>query len=253
MNTTEFSIGFDSKVNSYNRTANRSDNSDIKFTEWEKSIWLTKAEYDLVRNYYSGRNAYLDTFENSEEIRRALNELVSTATPTRKEYSSSNKDTFEKNNTEKVVMGVENPLTDNSAFYVLPDNVWFIVYEQVKFTSSDSCINGKTALVVPVKYNDVFKQINNPFKGPSKDRVLRLDIAGNLVELVSNYQLGSYIIRYVKKPNPIILTRLTGEMTIEGKNTVSECELNPVVHDAILELAVRQALESKAIGAATQK
>lgn len=55
------------------------------------------------------------------------------------------------------------------------------------------------------------------------------------------YIIDNYIIRYVRKPRPIITVDLDGEfseLTIEGYNTKTECELHPVLHLAILKRAV---------------
>lgn len=51
----------------------------------------------------------------------------------------------------------------------------------------------------------------------------------------------SYTIRYIKKPNPIILVDLEDGLSIEGKSTKSNCELDPELHPEILQRAVEYA------------
>jgi hypothetical protein len=87
---------------------------------------------------------------------------------------------------------------------------------------------------------------NNPFRGPNTRRVLRLDKGNTEVELVSNNTIGKYTIRYVKKPDPIILVDLIDE-TIDGVSTAQTCKLNKSIHRDILDRAVKLALTSKVI------
>ena len=51
--------------------------------------------------------------------------------------------------------------------------------------------------------------------------------------------------RYIARPAPIILTPLTGGLSVNGETKKTECELNPVLHRTILEKAVELALRSK--------
>ena len=51
-------------------------------------------------------------------------------------------------------------------------------------------------------------------------------------------------IRYIRRPAPIITTNLSseyGDVTINGVSTISECELNPIIHSEILQRAVELA------------
>ena len=65
------------------------------------------------------------------------------------------------------------------------------------------------------------------------------------MEVISTYNVDSQLIRYISKPTPIVLEQLPDGLSINGVNTESECELNPVVHRAILERAVQLAIISK--------
>ena len=72
-----------------------------------------------------------------------------------------------------------------------------------------------------------------------------MDIKGNVIELVSEYNVDKYLIRYIARPNPIILVNLPDGLSINGVSAETECELNPVIHRAILERAVRLAIASR--------
>ena len=68
-----------------------------------------------------------------------------------------------------------------------------------------------------------------------------------MVELISNYQVSEYQLRYLAKPTPIILIDLPDDLTINNESKETECGLNPAIHRAILELAVSLAVKSKGI------
>ena len=73
MTNKEFSDGFSTLLNSFGITTN------ITLDEYEKSTFLTNAQEQLIIDIYSGRNViYGKSFEQTEEIRRYLSNLVET-------------------------------------------------------------------------------------------------------------------------------------------------------------------------------
>lgn len=222
MTNKEFSDGFSTLLNSFGITPN------ITLDEYEKSTFLTNAQEQLIIDIYSGRNIiYGKSFEQTEEIRRYLSNLVET-------YETSTKVTGK--------LG----LSQDSVFFEIPQDTWFITYEVAFLKDSRlGCMNGIEASVVPLPQDDLYRAKDSPFRGPSKDRVLRLDIKSGLTELISKYNVDKYLMRYISQPTPIILVDLPDELSINGVSTESECELNPVVHRAILERAVQLAIISK--------
>ena len=222
MTNKEFSDGFSTLLNSFGVTPN------ITLDEYEKSTFLTNAQEQLIIDIYSGRNIiYGKSFEQTEEIRRYLSNLVET-------YETSTKVTGK--------LG----LSQDSVFFEIPQDTWFITYEVAFLKDSRlGCLNGIEASVVPLPQDDLYRAKDNPFRGPSKDRVLRLDIKSDLAELISKYNVDKYLMRYISQPAPIILVDLPDGLSINGVSTESECELNPVVHRAILERAVQLAIISK--------
>lgn len=221
MNTQEFSNQFDTLISAYYKGLSDA----LTFDEYEKSVFLTEAQEEIVVELYSGKNSFGDSFEKTEEVRRFLSSL-------NKDYATS----------EKIVgTGISN----KSVFFNIPSDVWFITYEAATLTDTDiECLNEEEAIVVPTTQDDFYKVRRNPFKGPNKRRVLRLDSNNNTVELVSDYNIDKYSIRYLSKPNPIILTNLS-DLSINGVSEITECELNPVIHRIILERAVRKAIASR--------
>ena len=239
MNVEQFSNEFDTLVNAYARTlpfGNDESPFDIRIDEYEKSLFLTKAQKELVIDYYSGQNAYNLSFEEKEIIREALDTLVKTITP------------------EPVESDSEHIMADKTkVFYRLPEDLLYIIFEEVKFSSYLSgCKGGASALVVPSTHDELWHRLQNPFRGPNNNRVLRLNAENNVVELISDYPIGSYLLRYVEEPKPIILTDLPDGLSIEGISTKTECALPSILHHKILDVAVRMALQSKSISLGTQ-
>lgn len=232
MTTREFSNNFDALLSSYAKKANFGDAAsyqEVTLDEYEKSLFLTEAQEQLVLTYYNGKNSSMESFEKTEEIRRYLSSLVHTI-----EVSPSS--------------STEITLKSNSQVFDLPDNLWFITYEAAKLAESgDSCTSGREIQVIPVTQDNLHRTLENPFKGTGYRRVLRLDIADNKVELISEYTINKYIVRYVSKINPIILIDLDEGLSIDGKTSAATCELHEALHRPILELAVRLALQSKGI------
>ena len=239
MNVEQFSNEFDTLVNAYAREIVFGEDTspvDIRVDEYEKSLFLTKAQKELVIDYYSGQNAYNLSFEEKEIIREALDTLVKTITPEPVENASEH-------------------IMDNKqkAFYRLPADLLYIIFEEVKFSSYISgCKGGYTALVVPSTHDELWHRMQNPFRGPNNKRVLRLNAENNLVELISDYPIGSYLLRYVEEPKPIILTDLPDGLSIEGISAKTECALPSILHHKILDVAVRMALQSKSISLGAQ-
>lgn len=202
---------------------------------YEKSVFLTKAQLEIIKNYYDPKsNRKGEGFEASEKRREDLKELI-------KNYNNSNSFT----NSSRIHL--------SSRFFNIPEDVFLIINEQVKINSSD-CFNNTTIEVKPVTHDEFNKQIKNPFQTPDSSKAWRLDYSmidnNKVVEIVSPYNVtGSleYKLRYLKYPKPIILKDLTVEfpsenISIDGETAESNCELNESLHREILDRAVELAL-----------
>lgn len=227
MNINEFSNQFDTLINAYSIAPKFGTVDNLAFDEYEKSVFLTNAQEEIIIDIYSGKNVFGDSFEKTEEIRRYLSELIET-------YETNSK-----------VFGYTG-ISKNSVFYEIPKDVWFITYESATLQDDKlGCFNGEEALIVPVTQDNFYKVQKNPFRGPSKTRILRLDNKGSIVELVSEFNISRYFLKYITKPSPIILTNLNDGLSINGVNIETECKLNPVIHRAILDRAVKMAIQSR--------
>lgn len=227
----EFSDGFDTLLNSYSVRASFGEETSrqtIALDEYEKSVFLTKAEKELVLSLYNGKNPYGDSFEGTEEMRRYLASLVG------EKYLKPI------SNTNGTPLGI----STNSTFFTLPEDLWFITYEHVVLENG-KCGSGQQMKVYPTKQDEYQSIKDNPFRGANDRRALRLDLSEGNIEIVCKYIIAVYYVRYLKKVSPIILEDLPDNLSIDGISNATECKLHESLHQRILELAVRMALQSK--------
>ena len=229
MNLQDFSNGFDTLLSSYINRAEYGEEASkatLHLDEYEKSLFLTQYQEEYVLSLYNGRNSAGRSFEETEEIRRYLASLVG-------------------ENTESPI---ENPqltgLDGNSKFFSLPDDLWFIVYESVK-VSDGKCGENTSLEVVPTTHDEYNRLRKNPFRGANDRRALRMDIQGDVVEIISKYDITDYYLRYLKKLSPIILIDLEDGLTVNDEDTATECALPEFLHERILEGAVMKALQTR--------
>lgn len=219
MTTQEFSIEFDILYN------NLASNAAPPLNEYEKSVFLTKAQSDIVLGLYSGRNQLGLSFESTEEARRYLNVL----------------NTYD-----------EQELKDSSSFYY-SSNLMFRTNIECEKTEDN-----KTTItpVILVTHDDKARIINNPFKNANSGRRILAIEEDNEIKFCSPAKVtGTIKIYGIRKPSPIILPDIDEEgLTIDDTEVTSEgkeCELDSSLHYTILDRAVLLAKQAY-IGGQTQ-
>lgn len=229
MTNEEFSNEFDILINAYSKKPNFGEDSILlEFNEYEKSVFLTKAQEEILLSYYNGLNNQYKSFEETEELRRYFSSLVKT-------YITSNK------------LQTINKIDNNSQCFTLPNDLWFIIYEQVKLDQNEvNCLENETSVVTPITHDEFYRTYRNPFRTCNKRRVLKLDNEG-YSELISKYNITEYLVRYISKPTPIILVDLPDNLSIDNISNYTECSLHPKLHRIILDKAIQLALQSKNI------
>lgn len=222
MNVQEFSNSFDTLLQPYIAKESFSEQNNLAFDEYEKSIFLTKAQEQIVLELYQ-------ELEQSEEVRKYLSNLIKT------------------DNYVPIGEQDESLINDNFKSYKveISNDILFMIYEQCTLIDENNCINNKIVSVVPTIHDDLDKVLKNPFKSPNSRKVIRLDF-DNKIELISKYNISNYKVRYLKKPNPIILVALEDNLSINNGDTkVSNGETNPILHERIVQRAVQLAVQSK--------
>ena len=221
MNNSEFSWRFDVAYN--NITSNQAPG----LNEAEKSNFLTQAEYEITKNHYtanSAGNTLKEGFDDSAKRQADFSTLMKVAACTPASASAK--------------------IDSRSSVYSFPTDVFIMVNETIQTTG------GKILQVMPLRYDEYTRLMSKPFKRPLKYQAWRLLNSGSVngasatkvAEIITNLgdTIGSYTVRYVRKPKPIILEDLDG-LTIEGIGTATECELDPILHEDILQRAVELA------------
>jgi len=198
---------------------------------YEKSIFFTKAQLELVKDYYDPQsNRKQKGFEASEKRRTDLKELI-------KNYKSSNDFTD------------LNAIDVNSKFFNIPNDVFLITNEK-GIIKDIGCFEGKSLNIKPMTQDEYNIQIDNPFKKPNEKVAWRLDFSkinnNKVVEIVTPYKI-EYNLRYIKYPKPIILGDLdilfpSENLSIDGQTLPSTCELDIEIHKEIVDRAVELAL-----------
>lgn len=233
MTPRELSDMIDVRLNAYAQQAffgNATPVPSIEVDEYEKSVALTKAQKDLIIDIYTGKT--LPSFEEKERSREALDSLVKTYT------------------TSEVLVGADHFEDDKHIFtsFAIPSKLLWIIVENAQYAENACvCASERHVDVIPVQHDELLRILKNPFRGPRLHRVLRLNSADNTVELVSDYPIGSYMLRYIEEPNPIILVELPDGLSIDGKTAVQSGSLPDFLHEEIVERAVTLILQSKSI------
>ena len=220
MDIQELSNLFDTLLQPYITKDVSGKQNTLAFDEYEKSIFLTKAQEQIVLELYQ-------ELEQSEENRKYLSNLIKTGNyvPVGEQDNTLINNTFKSYKVE------------------IEDSVLFMIYEQCTLNDENNCINSRIVSVVPTIHDDLDKVLKNPFKSPNSRKVIRLDF-DNKIELISKYNISNYKVRYLKKPNPIILVKLE-DLNIDKKQEVSNGETNPILHERIVQRAVQLAVQSK--------
>ena len=144
-------------------------------------------------------------------------------------------------------------MRDNTKSVALDADILMFVneYAVVSRTTEGGATTARLT-ILPINYNEYSRLMSKPFKRPLKYQAWRLldNSAGQKkAELVigPNDSLKKYVIRYVKRPRAIRLTDFTSEDTsIDGEYTEQSCELDPILHQEILQRAVELAKASYA-------
>lgn len=244
MTNLELSNEFDVLYN--NITSNQAPGLD----EYEKSVFLTKAQDEIVKSYFNPRlNKPQEGFDGNEKRQIDFSMIMRTKT-----YRSFSNATFDnRSNSKKVTL-------DNDIMMFINEFV-----DVSRAVALDSPVSGIVRLtVVPLDYREYARLMSKPYKRPLKYQAWRIldnsDSTNNAELIVGPGDLiTGYSIRYVKRPRAIILTTLDG-VTLDGQTKEQSCELDPILHQEILQRAVELAkaaysgdLQSQiALGSASQ-
>lgn len=169
------------------------------------------------------------------------------------------------------------PYDSRALTYCFPEDCFLVLNESVEEHVLQDESHGYNEIyqIIPLSFNDYTRMMQKHYKYPTKSAVWRMimdyklsqiqtssDEQGggsdeedenrdqqqtnySVVELIgrfNNINNIQYKIRYVRKPNPIILVDLSNQnLEIDGENTVMPCELPEGVHHEIVQRAAELA------------
>lgn len=204
MTLEELSNEFDVIINSYDNSQS------LVFNEYEKSIYLTKAQEYIIKDLY--RN-----YEGTEELNSYLKTLIKDKTYTIEDSTNIELD--------------------------YPDNFLYILKEYANINTT--CKSNNRVDVLPITQDEYNEVVENPFRG-SKSKVLRLE--ENKIKLITDLPIISYTMTYLSNPSPIILIDLPNGLTINNESKKSTTiETSESIHREILDKAVQLAIQSKTL------
>lgn len=228
MTTQEFNTEFDVLYN------NIASNGAPGINEYEKSVFLTKAQNELIKAYFLKVSNKLQSGYDDNALQQTnFSNLIVLKT-------------YQNNDLEEAKYSS----IANSKSVVMPKNSLFILNEQLLVTDTNN--KNKTLIVVPINGDAYSRLLSKPFKRPLKNQAWRLDVNMESTEdeqyadliPTAGTTIKGYQIRYVKKPTPIILTTLEDGITIDGEFEEMTCKLNPILHQEVLQRAVEFAKAS---------
>lgn len=227
MTTQEFSDQFDVLYN--NIMSNQAPGLD----EYEKSVFLTKAQYEIIKNYFNPKsNKNQEGFDDSPKRQIDFSNLMAA---------------------KKQTTTVTTPTTyvkfdSRSVLYEMPSDILFALNETAIVTEN---LKSRLITIVPISFEEYARILSKPYKQPLKNQGWRLLNTGmngttqaRISEIVvkAGATVSDYIIRYVRRPKPIVLTTLTEtNVSLDGETNVTECELDRILHPEILQRAVELA------------
>lgn len=269
----------------YNQVMN---NAAAALDEYDKSVFLTKAQDEIVKNYFNPKgNKYQEGYDDSAKRQADFATLMKTVTL--ESLNSGDYDCFDYRSTA----------------YKFPTDYFIAVNEQLQVFDNTMVFYPYT--IVPLSYKEYARVMQKPYKYPPKNQAWRLitgevavegtgywvrslslpkigsytvadlptpspaegkesyesiaeaedagwkyfkvsdDGAVPVIELIGKYATWvtkKYKLRYVRRPKPIILIDLDtvdNQLSINGVNKESPCELPEHIHEEIMQRAVELA------------
>lgn len=238
MGIQEISSLFDTLYNNINN------NQAPGLNEWEKSVFLTKAQDEILKNYFNPKSN-----KNQEGFDDVPKRQIDFSSITEKAAYDKVKKAGVYDGDPQDIDPLESDTIDPRAFvFPFPEDVYFIINETLVFNeySDAGALKEpnplKTLQVMPLKNSEYTRLMSRPYKAPLKNQAWRLIdhkptewiLGGNSdtlpmraeiiltpsdAKLLANnikamgdteprdqYTIeGKYIIRYIRVPYPIIL------------------------------------------------
>lgn len=218
----EFNNEFDILYN--NITSNQAPGLDL----YEKSVFLTRAQLDIVRAYFSGTsNKEQKGFDGNGKRQIDFSMITESVT-----YD------FILDQRLSLLFPPKFDVRPNGFAAQLPNDIFVVVNEYVEVQR-----NGKAHVlqVLPINFAEYSRLMNKPFRRPLKNQAWRLINSSDGTKhaefiIGPNDIVSKYTIRYVRRPRAIRLEDFQG-LTIDGESAAQCCELDPILYPDIIQRA----------------
>ena len=201
-----------------NRYAQQKEVSLIPFDEYEKSFFLTKAANEIVKEM-------LPFYDRNEKIKKQLITITKSASVT---PIFSMPDAF------RLKLG--------SLAYELPSDVMYVVAESLRDPA-----NVILRKIRPLKDDEVYHTLDNPFRTPSRGYAFRNGLSylnkrySEIITDVAAASIPKYFVKYICNIPPFIVTDNLEDASINGVSTnltLSAQAPLDVLHEKILDRAI---------------
>jgi hypothetical protein len=192
----------------------------IEVDEYEKSIYLTMAQRQVHKEL-------CDAFEIDGGVGNWLQPYIALFIT---DYP--------------VQFVVRQNMVEKAVNVVIPGDVYKIVQERAFLNSSSPVYYNKEVKVLKTRMHELLYKIDNPFREPNKDEILRVTTSNtdtqDIIQLVlpENTELLRYQCSYVRIAQPIILEALPDGLTIDEESGPLNTLFDDDILEKIIDLAV---------------
>lgn len=234
----QFKADFDLMYNNINNAAAPG------FTNDEIAQLAQMSTEEVCKGVYDG-TLKGEGFEVTEEVTSYINGLTQ-----QKLFTEDGENKFEVN--PSTILDI--PIEDfNARKCQLDDNLWFIVFESVKYKDSDTCFGGKQVGVKPITHDSAYRIMRNPFVGRNSNYVSRL-LLENKVELLSwQEEIAEYLVRFMTRPTfkvalyDITINGTTKQVPWKVVDNAIDYDNTPILqelNDSLYRIIVRQTVNN---------
>ena len=223
MTCDEFSREFDIRFNYVNS------NLAYSVNEYEKSVYLTRAQEQILDNYFDpSRNSSGAGFDDTPKREVDFSSVIRPFSST----SDSN--------------SLYPPYNYNAKTFVVVGDILKILDGTFEYrTSSDRLV---LTSVRPLDFKSYSILMAKPHKDPPsgiswRQIRSRTNAGGIVLEVIHSGSLQNalgykFSCRYLERPTPIVVDTLPAGFSVNGVSVKTECSLPPEIHDEVLNRAI---------------
>lgn len=222
MTTNEFSREFDIRFNYV------SSNLAYSVNDYEKSVYLTRAQEEILDNYFNPKgNKYQEGFDMSLKRNIDFSPVIKTSSLSAEKTGIAAYD-------------------KKGLLFEISDDVFKVLNDRFDYIDTNN--KSIETSVMPIDYDSYQRVKTKPYQNPPTRQSWKMvrsgDATGKLVvEIIPKKNIDkakafTYTVRYLLRPTPIVVAALPNGFTVNGVSAKTECILPPEIHDEILNRAI---------------